>query len=312
MEKQKTPVFIDTDPGVDDAIAIMLAASARNLQIVGLSAVDGNVEYEKTQKNLLEIASFLNLDCPVARGASTQLRRPYTARVAVHGINGLGTLELPPATKNICDSAAWELMYEKALEFKGKLEIISIAPMTNLAHLIINHPDVVPYIARIISMGGTMWLGNRSKFSEFNYWVDPAAAAVVYESGIPIVMAGLNVTMASGVPLRLTQELTKGNSKYARAMHDALRGYEDYFPNKNCEDSVIIHDAIAVAYAMDPSCCTTHDGYVRICTDDLQYGRSVVRFGESYKNNCTLITDIDIKRYEQMLVDMMAYYDTRE
>ena len=246
----------------------------------------------------------------MARGAQTQLEHPRKGSISVHGKYGLGNLKLPASEDKFNDSLAWDFIYEKAIEYNGELEIISIAPMTNLAHLFQKHPDVVPYIKRIISMGGTMWLGNRSKFSEFNYWIDPAAASIVFQSGVPITMIGLNVTMASGIPLKLIKRLTAGNSKYADALKKLLESYEDCFPNKNCEDSVTVHDAVAVAYAMDPGCCKTHKGYVSICTDDAQYGRSLVQFDDSKKHNTEIVTDINMDQYEEMLVDMMKYFKT--
>ena len=312
MQEKKIPVIIDTDPGVDDAIAIMIAASSGKLDIKGITPVDGNVKYYHTFPNALRLVEFLKLDCPVAKGAETQLEKPCPTTASCHGKTGLGSVELPEPTTPYHEKRAWDFIYDTARDCGGELEIIAIGPLTNIAKLVLEHPDAKDYVKRIICMGGSTEEGNMTPYAEFNFWVDPAAAKVVFESGIPIVLAGLNVTLKTGISFRFIDQLCEraGASPYAKALKEFVSSYSDTHDNKEGEHASVVHDATAVMYAVDPEGCTTERCHIEIKVDEEQYGRSYPTYGDPSSYNTTVITDLDMRRYEQLYLNMMDYFNS--
>ncbi|MEG1181746.1 MAG: nucleoside hydrolase, partial [Oscillospiraceae bacterium] len=278
---RKIPIIIDTDPGIDDAVAIMLAAASDRLNIVGLTPVDGNVSAKYTIPNALKISEFLKIDCPVAKGATHQLLTKNTIFASgTHGTDGLGGVKLPEPKGDYDKRPAWDFIYDTAKEFGKELELVAIGPLTNVALAIKNHPDLKDYIKCINIMGGGTEGGNRTAFAEFNFWVDPPAAEIVFKSGIPIVMAGLNVTLKTGISLSFIDDLAKRKSLIAPVVKQLVSKYKDVEKNKDGEVSSVIHDAIPVAYVIDPSMCETKRCKVTInaIMDDERWGESAASF----------------------------------
>lgn len=311
MEEKRIPVIIDTDPGVDDAIAIMIAASYGKLDIKGICPVDGNVAYEYTGPNALRLKEFLKLDCDVPQGADKQLEKQCPYHAKCHGATGLGSVVLPDPVTPYHELPAWDYMYEMAKKYSGELVIIAVGPLTNLAHMVIKHPDVKDHVKEIVCMGGSTEKGNVTEYAEFNFWVDPPAAKAVFESGIPIVLAGLNVTVKTGISFRFIDELVAkaGESKYSKALKDFVTSYSDTHINKEGENASVVHDATAVMYAIDPEGCETERCHIEIKVDDVEWGRSYPTYDDPAKFNTTVITDVDMRRYEQLYIHMMEYYN---
>ena len=308
-EKTKpVPVIIDTDPGVDDAIAIMLAEAAPEMELLGLTPVDGNIRAHKTFSNALALTEMTGASCPVARGAETQLEYPLFIHVGyfIHGFSGTGRLSLPKTNRAYSDLRAWDFIYKTAKEKKGGLEIIAIAPLTNIALTLRKYPDIKPLLRRITIMGGSIGKGNITRYAEFNFFADPPAAKLVFESGIPIVMAELSTTLKTAISRRFIKEL--GNSGAARAVQLLTGRYFDNTKNKDGERASVIHDAIPVFYTAHPEHCETRPALVTIRAErkDKRRGQSVeLPDGEP---NVTLITDIDMRHYEDFYRNMIAYY----
>lgn len=306
----RIPVIIDTDPGIDDALAIMLAQASGALDIVGITPVDGNVKEEYTSRNALNLAEFLGLGCPVTRGATQPLSSPAPRRAEkVHGETGFGSVVLSPAKSDFDPRPAWDFIYDKAVEL-GHLTIIAIGPLTNIATLLTLHGDVKEHIDRIIIMGGSTGPGNVTEFSEFNFWADPRAAKIVFESGIDLVMVGLNVTLFTGVPIKMLEEIGRQETRIASVVRDMTRDYSDRVGNRQDESTSVIHDAIAVFYAIHPECCTVERAYVHI--DDTEQGphrgQSVAEYDDPARFNTTVITDVDMQRYKQCYLDMIDFF----
>ncbi len=301
MEEKKIPVIIDTDPGVDDALAIMIAAASEKIDLLGLTPVDGNVSAVHTHRNALNLVSFLKLDADVAEGGYDQLVYRYGRYAKAHGATGMGGVELPVSDKKFHPLRAWDYIYEKAKEHPGELVIIAIGPLTNIARLLIMHPDVKPMIKQIVMMGGSTTEGNVTPYAEFNYIVDPPAAKMVFESGIPLVMAGLNVTLKTGISFDFIANLAReSGSKIGGMLDELVHGYSDVKVNKEGEKASVVHDAIAVAYVIDPSKCETEEDRIEIQADRFMegtWGQSKVVDGTP---NCTVITDIDMDFYRDL------------
>lgn len=319
MSDTRIPVIFDTDPGLDDAVAIMLAAANdEKLNIIGLTPVDGNVKAVYTFENARKLRELFKIDCDVAKGADTQLEKRCPRSSSVHGATGLGDVALPEPTLPFSELPAWDYIYEKAKEFAGRLEIIAIGPLTNLAHLVQKHPDAKDLIKRVLIMGGSVKepgpgvrVGNVTPYAEFNFWVDPAAAKVVFESGIPLVMAGLNVTEPTGIALSFIDEITASGSYAARCLKGFISSYGDQLLNKEGVPSSIVHDAVPVTYLLNPQSCTTREAYVTIATDDKHYGQSIADYSRPEQYNCTIITDMDLRYYEGLYKDMVATFEDR-
>ena len=302
MSENRIPVIIDTDPGVDDVMAIMIAAASEKIELVGITPVDGNVSARYTHRNALDLVDWLGLDVPVAEGSYEQLVYRFGRYSGGHGANGLGGVKLPESHRQFHELRAWDFIYEKAKEYGGRLELICIGPLTNIARTLILHPDLPKYVKRINLMGGSVTAGNVTPYAEFNFIVDPPAAKMVFGSGIPIVMAGLNVTQKTGISFRFIEGLAEqSGAKIASLFRELIHGYKDVDVNKEGDRSSVIHDAIPVAYVIDPTRFTTEPCRITIDTHRFlegEWGRSVPH--EDGEPNATVITDIDMDYYRSL------------
>ena len=310
MSEKRIPVIIDTDPGVDDVLAIMVAAASDKLNIVGITPVDGNVCADYTHRNALDLVEFLKMDIPVAKGSFDQLVQRHGKYASCHGATGLGTVQLPHSEKPYHELAAWDFIYEKAKEYGGELEIIAVGPLTNIARALIVHDDLPKYVKRITIMGGSTERGNVTPYAEFNFWVDAPAAKVVFQSGIPIVLAGLNVTLKTGIAFSFIEGLAeKYDCRIAHLFNELVNAYGDRAVNREGERASVVHDAIAVAYVINPDCCTTEQCRITIDTERYLHGewaRSIPDYeGEP---NCTVITDIDMDFYRSLYEDAVVHF----
>ena len=165
MEEKKIPVIIDTDPGVDDALAIMIAAASEKIDLLGITPVDGNVSAVFTHKNALNLVSFLGIDADVAEGSYDQLVYRFGRYASAHGAEGMGGVELPLSDRKFHELRAWDYIYEKAKEHNGELVIIAIGPLTNIARTLIMHPDIKTMIKKIVMMGGSTTRGNVTPYA---------------------------------------------------------------------------------------------------------------------------------------------------
>lgn len=190
----KRPVILDGDPGHDDAIAWMLAKASPLLDIRAVTSVGGNQTIEKTTYNALRVCTLLGIDAPVAAGRATPLLAEPMNAPSVHGQSGLDGPVLPEPAMPLCDSDAVELMATVLRESNEPVTIVSTGPQTNVAALLLAHPELKPKIREISLMGGGITHGNWTPAAEFNILVDPEAADVVFRSGVPIRMSGLDVT----------------------------------------------------------------------------------------------------------------------
>ncbi|MBK0367218.1 pyrimidine-specific ribonucleoside hydrolase RihA [Salmonella enterica] len=189
------PIIIDCDPGHDDAIALVLALASPELEVKAITSSAGNQTPEKTLHNVLRMLTLLKRpDIPVAGGAVKPLMRELIIADNVHGESGLDGPALPEPSFAPQSGTAVELMAKTLRESAQPVTIVSTGPQTNVALLLNSHPELHTKIARIVIMGGAMALGNWTPAAEFNIYVDPEAAEIVFQSGIPVVMAGLDVT----------------------------------------------------------------------------------------------------------------------
>lgn len=187
-------IWFDCDTGVDDAIALLTAHRQPGLEIVGLSTVAGNVTLGHTTENTLKICGLMGADYPVYPGAPGPLRREREDASSFHGADGLGGAVLPAPSRAPEQTPAWDALYEAAARMPGELTLVATGPLTNAAIALTAHPALRSLLRGIALMGGAAVGGNRTPCSEFNIHADPDAAEIVFSSGIPIIMCGLDVT----------------------------------------------------------------------------------------------------------------------
>lgn len=308
----KRPFLIDCDTGTDDAIAILAALYSPQIQVKAITSVNGNVLEIYTSQNNLDLTEYLGReDIPVAHGAVRPLMCGDPAAMVAditHGRTGLGSITLPTAQKKTFDSrVASELIYDTAVECKGELELLVIGPMTNIAIALCNHRDLPGLIKHIWFMGGAARGGNVLPTAEFNIWVDPEAAHIVTQSGIPMTMVGLDVTLKAVMTEEDIVRLRAVNTRACTLAADLL----DFMVerrNKGGED-LVMHDALALAAALCPECLTCKDYFVDVeHTGTYTSGHTFVDMrGRTGKApNTSVALDVDVVRFRKWLVETIS------
>lgn len=304
----KIPVIIDTDPGIDDFLAIMLAKSSAKLDIRAITAVCGNQTLEKTSKNALDIANLLDIDVAVAKGAQTPLDRELYTAGDVHGENGIGNIYLEASSKEFDNRYAWDLIYDEAKKENGNLEIIAIGPLTNIAIAVLKYPELVNMVKRLTIMGGSASSGNRTEHAEFNIWADPLAADIVFKSGFNMVMVGLDVTRKTLLSEENIEEIKAIKSEHIDIIGSLL---DEMFKRykKLGNPGVVIHDALAVAYVIDESCLELKNCQVSIeSRDEIRIGKTIVDL-EGKDKNMAVAFEVDFNLFKDLFEKMPLYYN---
>ena len=248
-------IIIDTDPGVDDALALMLAFSSPELEVEAVTTVVGNVSQEKAHRNALKIMEFLGVsNIPVARGADKPLLRKASDSTKFHGETGLGDAALPEPKLRSDRRSAVELILEKVEELCNGLMLVAIGPLTNIASAILAEPQMVNKVAGIVIMGGAFNVtpyghGNVTPVAEFNIWHDPDAAKIVFDSGMQVTVVGLDVTThpANRLSKSRFEEIEGLGTRRSQLVADLSRGLVHRF------GGLSLHDPLTVAAALDPS-----------------------------------------------------------
>jgi len=270
-------VIIDTDPGVDDALALLLAMRSPELKIEAITAVAGNVPLELSLPNALRMVEISGrTDIPVAAGAKAPLQRRLVTATYAHGENGLGGAVFPePTIKPVSEPAA-ELIRQVIRKYPGEVSLIPIGPMTNIATALDLDSELAGMVRRIVMMGGSLSGGNITPAAEFNVYVDPEAARIVFQSGIPITMVGLDVTRKTSLTDEHVRVLEAAKNPVSQAAAKIGRNAI----NHNREQGFLIgpnmHDSLAMAGFLDPSLLTLKDYYVDVeTTGELTAGETL-------------------------------------
>ena len=270
------PVVIDTDPGIDDALAIMLALASPELDVRALTSVGGNTGLANTTENALRLLHLCGRDdIPVGAGADVPLvRRDSKADEATHGADGFGGVQLEPAPHGADPRGAVQVIADVVTGSPSPVTLIALGPLTNVAALIAAYPEVAARLERIVLMGGgARVLGNMTPAAEFNIWYDPEAAARVFAAGIPITMVGLDVThQALTAPGDWDRLRAPGTGAVARAVLGMVDYYTEYHRATVGTDSTAQHDSLAVAAVIRPDLLTTVPAHV-----DVEYVGTLTR-----------------------------------
>jgi pyrimidine-specific ribonucleoside hydrolase len=271
------PVIIDCDPGHDDAIALLLAVASPELEVLGVTTVAGNTTLDKTTRNALTVLELAGrADIPVAAGASVPLSRELVVAEYVHGTSGLDGPVLPEPSGSPVDQPASAFMAGLIRSSPEPVTLIPTGPLTNIAQLFRDHPDVIDRVRAITFMGGAAEIGNITPNAEFNIYVDPEAADEVINCGSPVTMIGLEVTHQALFGER-EADLLRGRNRASQFVAELLDFFVANHPRTYSTPGAPVHDVVAVAQVIDPTLVTTERCGVRIDTGDgLGRGRTVV------------------------------------
>lgn len=316
MNKRK--IIIDCDPGIDDSLAIMLALTSPEIEVLGITIVCGNSPVEMGFENAKKILKQMNrLDVPVYMGEPRPLKRDYVNALDTHGADGLGESFLPEVPGYQQEIGAVDFL-SKAL-IKEKVSVIALGPMTNLARLIQKAPAAFNQIEELVSMGGSFKShGNCSPVAEYNYWCDPDAAALVYDTlhqnGKMIHMIGLDVTRKIVLTPTLLEYICRLNKETGEFIRKITKFYFDFHWEWEHIIGCVINDPLAVAYFINPELCKGFDSYVQIETEGISLGQSVVDSMNFYRktSNTRVLTEVDVYGFFQMFLSRILDQEPEE
>jgi inosine-uridine nucleoside N-ribohydrolase len=308
-------ILIDCDPGHDDMMAIMLASSSPELELLGVTTVAGNQTGEKTYLNALKTLTLIgDTGIPVARGADKPLFRELTVAPEIHGVSGLDGADLPqPGFKGV-EQHAVDFLIRTIMESGTPLILVPTGPLTNIALAMLKDPRITTKLERIVLMGGAVFDSNITPAAEFNIYVDPEAAKVVFGSGVPITMVGLDVTNKALFGFGDIERLAAMNGRVSRVVAPLLK----FFAKANRDifgfDGAPLHDALAVAHLIRPEVIKTRKLNVEIETDgELTRGRTVADvYGITGKSaNTDVALEVDNDLFKDLLVRTIEILDSR-
>ena len=306
----RIPVILDGDPGHDDAIAWVLANASPMLKILAVTSVCGNQTIEKTTYNAGRVMTLIGLDVPLAMGRVKPLVADARVAPSVHGASGLDGPALPEPKNKPVEQDACALMASVLEASDEPVVLIPTGPLTNVASLLLLYPHLKPKIRRIHMMGGGIQFGNWTPAAEFNILVDPEAAEIVFTSGVPITMAGLDVTERALVFPEDFERIRAAGNPVAGVVADWLEFFYEFHRNIGYAGAPV-HDAVAVAALVRPQIMTVKEMYVAIeTTGDYCRGATV---GDTLgilgkPANVRVILGIDRAAFVDLLVEAAAYY----
>ena len=274
-------VIYDTDPGVDDAMALVFLIASPEIELVGITTVLGNHRIDTTTRNALFLKDYFDIAAPVARGAGKPLvleeRNPPTY---VHGENGLGDIELPDtirATEH--PLPAHRFIIETVRANPHEISIVAVGRMTNLALALREDPEIASLVKEIVIMGGAFGYrghsGNVTPVAEANIIGDPHAADEIFAASWPIVAVGLDVTQEAVMSTAYLEKLRDAAGRTGQFLWDVSRFYENFYLQATGLPGIPVHDSSAIAYLIDPTLFTTRSGPIRVVTEGIAIGQTI-------------------------------------
>ena len=303
-------IIIDTDPGVDDAMAIFFALRSPELDVVGLTTIFGNVHTDLATVNALRLLDIAGRpDIPVAKGADNPLAVPFGGPVPyVHGDDGQGNIHLPPSARKAMDVTAAQFIIDQVMAHPGEITLVPVGPLTNIALALRLEPRIAQNVQQVVLMGGNAIVpGNATPCAEANIHNDPEAADVVFGAGWDVVMVGLDVTHTVNMDAADIAEYGRIGNPMTEHVTRIVPHYRNYFEGNYDIDGIYVHDSSAVAYLIDPTLFETIKRPVRVdCTNDIGRGKTWPALGERIdppwenRPDVTICTKVDGKRLVQL------------
>lgn len=306
-------IIIDTDPGQDDAVAILLAiASPEELEILGVTAVAGNVPLPLTQRNARIVCELAgHADIPVFAGADRPLSRPLVTAEHVHGKTGLDGPTLPDPEMPLQKGHAVDFIVDTLRkEPAGTVTLVPIGPLTNIARAFQDAPDIMPRVQEIVLMGGAYFeVGNITPAAEFNIYVDPEAAEIVFKSGVPLTVMPLDVTHKALITAERVEAFRQMGTRTGRMVAAWTDFFERFDKEKYGSAGAPLHDPCTIAYLLEPELFSGRHVNVEIETEsELTRGMTVADWWRVTDRsvNATFMGDLDATRYFDLLSERIA------
>ncbi|MGD1806345.1 nucleoside hydrolase [Dapis sp. BLCC M126] len=280
-QNSHSPIIIDTDGGVDDALAIIMALNYDRFDLKAVTVLAGNIDVHQAANNVLRVIDIVQPENPplVAKGCEKPLVRPPFNAAGIHGSDGLGELHrfqnpdgtprYPQLTVQPSSENAIEVLLKAAEEYGNDLTIVALGPLTNIATALQTNRDTMQKVGRIVIMGGAVMVpGNISAAAEFNFFVDPDAAQIVMESGIPLTLVGLDVAMKAPLSRQAVEDNAKQHpSAVSQLIADCTEIYMAFYRDNEGFSGCYLHDPLALGVAIDPSIVSTESVYMVVETE---------------------------------------------
>ncbi|WP_281166103.1 ribonucleoside hydrolase RihC [Liquorilactobacillus sicerae] len=297
---EKMPLILDMDPGVDDAVALAVAVNNPVFDVKLITSVAGNVNVDKTTRNELKLLQFLDkTEIPVARGAAQPLKKKFEDAAYIHGQSGLPGYDFPSVTLKPDPRPAVKAIYQTLKQAPAPMTIVATGAYTNIAELLLRYPEIKAQISRLILMGGSISGGNVSSVAEFNIYTDPDAAKIVYQSGLPIVMIGLDVTLQALVTWETLKKLA-ALGKTGTMLYQLITAYQDIHPNGKP-----LHDVNTIFYLLHPEAIETKNYQIDVVTQGPAIGATVADIQNRWSHgqtNAKVGVNIDADYFNQWLL----------
>lgn len=278
-------IILDTDPGIDDAMAIFTAAAHPDIELLGLTTTFGNVSVAQATTNALALVEMLGQEIPVCQGVATPWFRSLAPfPVQVHGDDGLGNIALATPQRRAERQTAAEFIVDQVNRYPGEITLVAIGPLGNLATALHLDPDLPAKVRQVVIMGGVIAAdGNVSPVAEANILSDPHAADRVMAASWNLVMVGLDVTHQIELPRTLFDRIAVNNPRVGAFLHQAADYYIDFYSKVRGIDGCYAHDISALAYLVAPHWFETVSGPVCVATDGVAVGQTIMsRYGIPY------------------------------
>ena len=308
-----TPIIIDCDPGHDDVFAIWLAAAHPEIDLRGITTVAGNGTIVHTTHNALVACTVAGIvGVPVAQGADTPLVQALKPAEWIHGANALGGPELPTPTVELDERDAVTLIHDLVTASEERITLVPTGPLTNIAHFVQAHPDLLDRIERIVWMGGSTGRGNVSAYAEFNAWTDPESIAVVLESGVDFTMVGLNISHQALITREVRDRIGAIGTRTGAFGKELLEFFCSTYDAYEGMPEGPLHDPITVAMIADPLVATTVRSRIDAeLAGTFTRGATAVDLLDlsSLPRNADIAIQLDVDRFWNLIYDAVAKLD---
>ncbi len=307
------PMILDCDPGHDDMVAMMLALASPALEVRGITTVAGNQTGEKTFRNACRILKLIGReDVPLFRGSDTPLARPLLVAEDIHGTSGLDGVELPEADASKRTGNAIDFIVNTLNASKEKMYFVATGPLSNVAIALLKDPGIKGKIERLVIMGGGVYDSNVTPSAEFNIYVDPEAARVVFHSGVPITLVTLDISNKALFTEKEIGLLESMGGPVSTKVAPLLRFFMDMNKRKFNIPGAALHDPLTVAYLVNTDVIKTRELYVDVeCAGELTRGEIVADvYGVMHKApNMEVSFDFDLGAYRAMIIEAIRTLD---
>lgn len=301
-------VIIDCDTGIDDSLALMLALSSKEIDVLGITVVSGNIELHAATENTFQVLKLMGrTDIPVYKGESVPLERDYHDAADTHGSDGLGETFYPKTGLTAKKGHAVDFILETIEKYPGEITLVALGPLTNIAKAIRRDKNTMSKVHEFIFMGGAAeFHGNCSPVAEYNFWVDPEAADEVMRSGFAKgTMVGLDVTHQIILTPNLREVINQLGGREGKFIHDVTRFYVDFHWKQERTLGCVINDPLVIAMLIDENLVKCYEAFIEVETEGIAAAQTVCDRGGVFhggKTNINVAYKVDPRRFFEIFL----------